>query len=51
VLQVSPVGGAPKLNPVPNAGWGLHLVDANLPLGNLASLVRFQAAHYVRAHR
>ena len=35
VLQISPVGGAPTLHAVPDATWGLHLVDANIALGNL----------------
>jgi Protein of unknown function (DUF3089) len=48
VLRVSPLGGAPVLNPVPDAGWGLHLVDANIALGNLAELVRRQAQNYLR---
>jgi hypothetical protein len=39
VLQISPVDGAPVLNPVPDATWGLHLVDANIALGNLTDLV------------
>jgi Protein of unknown function (DUF3089) len=48
VLQVSPLGGAPALNPVPDARWGLHLADATLPLGNLTELVRRQAQSYLR---
>lgn len=48
VLQVSPEGGAPLLNPVPAANWGLHLTDGNIALGNLADLVRRQARNYVR---
>jgi hypothetical protein len=43
VLQVTALGGAPTLNPVPDATWGLHLADANIALGNLVSLVRAQA--------
>jgi Protein of unknown function (DUF3089) len=48
VLQVSPLGKAPVLNPVPEAGWGLHLVDGTIALGNLTELVRRQADNYVR---
>jgi hypothetical protein len=48
VLQVSPLGKAPVLNPVPDAGWGLHLVDGTIALGNLTELVRRQAENYVR---
>ena len=50
VLQVVPRAGAPLLNPVPAATWGLHLVDANLALGQLDAIVRRQAAAY-RAQR
>lgn len=48
VLQVTPQGSAPALNPALGASWGLHLADANLPLGNLADLARSQIAAYVR---
>jgi len=47
VLQVKSRGGAPVLRPLPDATWGLHLTDANLPLGELADLVRAQARQYV----
>jgi len=40
-------GGAPVLRPLPDPTWGLHLTDANLPLGELAELVRAQAKQYV----
>jgi len=42
-LQVSSLAGAPTLNAVPDATWGLHLVDANIALGNLVDVVRAQA--------
>jgi len=48
VLQITPVGGAPHLNAVPDATWGLHLVDANIALGNLVSVVQTQIAAYAR---
>ena len=48
VLQITPRGGAPVLTPTPDATWGLHLVDANIALGNLMRLVRRQAAIYAR---
>ena len=48
VLQISSLGGAPKLNPIPAANWGLHLTDGNIALGTLADLVRAQAARYVK---
>ena len=46
VLAVTPRGGAPTLRPSPNATWGLHLVDGNIALGNLISVVRSEAAAY-----
>ncbi|HEX3691306.1 MAG TPA: DUF3089 domain-containing protein [Solirubrobacteraceae bacterium] len=46
VLMVSPLGGAPILHPVPDATWGLHLVDANIALGNLISIVHAEANAY-----
>lgn len=48
VLQIAPVGGAPDLNAIPDARWGLHLVDANIALGNLVSLVQKQIDAYVK---
>lgn len=30
--------------------WGLHLVDANITMGNLVSLARFQARAHARLH-
>lgn len=43
-LLISPLRGAPVFKPSPDPTWGLHLVDANIALGNLVSLVRHQAA-------
>jgi hypothetical protein len=48
VLQITPVNGAPDLRPIPDATWGLHLVDANIALGNLVSLVRQQIDSYLK---
>jgi pimeloyl-ACP methyl ester carboxylesterase len=50
VLQISPVGGAPTLHPVPDATWGLHLVDANIALGNLTDDTVRQAKTWERAN-
>jgi hypothetical protein len=36
--------------PVPTAGWGLHLGDVNLALGNLTTIARKQIAAYVAKH-
>lgn len=49
VLQVRSRNGAPVLRPLPDPTWGLHLTDANLPLGDLADIVRTQARRYVAA--
>jgi hypothetical protein len=48
VLQITSLRGAPKLNALPDATWGLHLADANIALGNLVELVRRQIGRYVR---
>ena len=49
VLEISSVGGAPVLNPVPDATWGLHLVDANIALGNLTSVAAREIKSYLKA--
>ena len=46
VLQIHPTDGAPELQPIPDKTWGLHLVDANIALGNLVSLVRSEIRSY-----
>jgi len=51
VLQLTSVGGAPTLNAVPDATWGLHLVDANIALGNLTGVIQRQIKTYERAQR
>jgi Protein of unknown function (DUF3089) len=50
VLQVSPVGGAPTLHAIPDATWGLHLVDANIALGNLTTDVAIQSKAWLKAN-
>ncbi len=50
VLQISPVAGAPTLNAVPDATWGLHLVDANIALGNLTDDVAVEAKAWLKAN-
>ncbi|MBI5103893.1 MAG: DUF3089 domain-containing protein [Solirubrobacterales bacterium] len=47
-LKLTAIDGAPDFKPSPTAVWGLHLVDANIALGNLVDLVADQAAAYVR---
>jgi hypothetical protein len=46
VLKITGAPGAPTLKPLPDATWGLHLVDANIALGDLVTLVHGQAARY-----
>ncbi len=48
VLQIASRRGAPIFKPSPDAGWGLHLVDANIALEELTALVRKQGARYVK---
>jgi hypothetical protein len=48
VLMAQPIGGARKLNGSPTPDWGLHLADANLPLGELVGVVGEQAAAYLK---
>jgi hypothetical protein len=51
VLEITAQGGAPTPHPSPSAEWGLHLVDANIALGNLISIVKSEAAAFVRSGR
>jgi len=51
VLEITPVGGAKTANPSPTPEWGLHLLDANIALGNLISMVKSQAAAFVKSGR
>jgi hypothetical protein len=48
VLRIDAQNKGFEPTPLPNAGWGLHLVDANVALGNLADLVRHQISLYER---
>jgi hypothetical protein len=48
-LQVDADRGGTRPAPSPDPGWGLHLGDVNLALGNLVDLARTQARAYVRA--
>jgi hypothetical protein len=49
VLQVSAVGGAKNAKPSPTPAWGLHLLDANIALGNLLADVKTEAASFLRS--
>jgi hypothetical protein len=46
VLEITPLGGAQVATPSPDPAWGLHLVDLNIALGNLLTVVRKQAAAF-----
>jgi Protein of unknown function (DUF3089) len=48
VLQITAVGGAKLPNPSPTPEWGLHLLDAQVALGNLIADVKTEAAAYLR---
>jgi hypothetical protein len=48
VLMVSPIAGARQLTPVPDATWGLHLVDVNIALGNLVDDVGAETKAYLK---
>ena len=51
VLQISAMGGAKTPHPSPTAEWGLHLLDANIELGNLIAVVKREAAAFVASAR
>ena len=51
VLMISPVGSARRLNPSPDATWGLHLADVNIALGDLVDVVAAQAKAFVKQQR
>jgi Protein of unknown function (DUF3089) len=46
VLHIDPRKGAPVYRASPTPEWGLHLVDANIALGDLVALVKSQIAAY-----
>lgn len=48
VLLVRPEPGAPELPAVPDPGWGLHVADLNLVLGDTVDMVGAQIAAYQR---
>ena len=50
VLQVTALDGAQTPTPSPNATWGLHLIDANVALGDLLTVVHRQSRTYAARH-
>jgi hypothetical protein len=51
VLMLKPVGPARKLTPAPDPTWGVHLVDMNIGMGNLTTIVSAQSQAYARCLR
>jgi len=51
VLQVTAQHGAQTASPSPDPTWGLHLLDANIALGNLIDLVKTEAAAFAGTGR
>ncbi len=51
VLEITAQHGAPTPNPTPAPDWGLHLMDANVALGNLIGIVRSEAAAFAASGR
>jgi hypothetical protein len=47
-LKIASLDGARAPTPTPDANWGYHLGDVNLPMGNLTDLVRLEAESYAR---
>ena len=47
VLMVTARNGAQTPTPAPTPEWGLHLLDANLSLGNLIGIVKSQTSAFV----
>jgi hypothetical protein len=50
VLRIAPTPGTPVPKASPTADWGLHLVDANIALGDLVKVVRRQIHAYAKGH-
>jgi hypothetical protein len=46
VLEITARHGAQTPTPAPTPEWGLHLLDANIALGNLIAIVKSESATY-----
>ena len=51
VLEITARDGAQTPSPAPTPAWGLHLLDANLSLGNLISIVQAESRAYLARTR
>jgi Protein of unknown function (DUF3089) len=51
VLMIKARDGAQTPTPSPTPAWGLHLLDANIALGNLISIVSSEARAFVTSGR
>ena len=51
VLRITPLDGAPTPSPSPIPGWGLHLLDGQIGLGNLVGIVHSEAQAYAKHHK
>ena len=47
MLEITPRHGAVTPHPSPDPTWGLHLLDANIALGNLLSDVQAQTRTFL----
>jgi DUF3089 family protein len=51
VLQITALHGAQTAKPSPDGTWGLHLLDANIALGDLIAIVKSQSAAFAATGR
>jgi Protein of unknown function (DUF3089) len=51
VLQIAALHGAQTAKPSPDGTWGLHLLDANIALGNLIAIVKSEATTFLKRGR
>lgn len=49
VLMISALHGAQVARPSPDPTWGLHLLDANIALGDLVTIVQREATAFARS--
>jgi hypothetical protein len=50
VLMITARNGAPTPKPSPTPQWGLHLLDANIALGNLVHIVQAESKAFEKLH-